>query len=101
MIRYELHALSWFESWRDTLNKADVIRKIFELFNRQLKVAHLITHTGSIVDATFVDAPQQRNTCYENAKIKAGEIPEEWETLENAHKLAQKDTDARWTKKGN
>jgi len=64
--------------FRDTLNKADVIRKIFELFNRQLEVAHLITHTGSIVDATFVDAPRQRNI-----------------------KLAQKDTDARWTKKGN
>lgn len=87
--------------FRDTLTKADVIREIFELFNRQLENAHLVTHTGSIVDATFVDDPRQRNTRDENAKIKAGEIPEEWETLEKAHKLAQKDTDARWTKKGN
>lgn len=87
--------------FRDTLTKADVIRKIFELFNRQLENAHLITHSGSIVDATFVDAPRQRNTRDENVKIKAGKLPEEWKTPENAHKLAQKDTDARWTKKGN
>ena len=87
--------------FRDTLTKADVIREIFELFNQQLEVAHLITHSGSIVDATFVDAPRQRNTRDENAKIKVGEIPEEWEKPENAHKLSQKDTDARWTKKGN
>lgn len=87
--------------YRDTLTKTDVIHEIFQLFNRQLENAHLITHTGSIVDATFVDAPRQRNTRDENAKIKAGEFPEEWERPENAHKLAQKDIDARWTKKGN
>lgn len=56
---------------------------------------------GSIVDATFVDAPRQRNTRDENAKIKAGDVPEEWEKAENCHKFCQKDTDARWTKKGN
>jgi IS5 family transposase len=33
--------------------------------------------------------------------IKNGEIPEEWKTPENVNKLEQKDTDARWTKKGN
>lgn len=87
--------------FRDTLAKADVICEIFELFSQQLEDAHLITHTGSIVDATFVDAPRQRNTREENAQIKAGKCPEEWEKPENTHKLAQKDTDARWTKKGN
>ena len=35
---------------------------------------------------------------FENKKIKNGEIPEEWE--KEPHKLSQKDTDARWTKKG-
>lgn len=87
--------------FRDTLTKADVIREIFELFNQQLEDAHLITHTGSIVDATFVDTPRQRNTREENAQIKAGKCPEEWKKPENAHKLSQKDSDARWTKKGN
>ena len=77
------------------------MRELFDTFSRQLDAAHLITRTGTIVAATFVDAPRQRNTREENTRIKAGEIPEEWETEENAHKLRQKDTDARWTKKGN
>ena len=59
----------------------------------------LITHKGSIVDATFVDVPRQRNHRDENKKIKSGEIPEDWQKPENAHKLAQKDTDARWAVK--
>ena len=87
--------------FRDNLVKADVMRELFATFSRQLDAAHLITRTGTIVDTTFVDAPRQRNTREENTRIKAGEIPEEWETEENAHKLRQKDTDARWTKKGN
>jgi IS5 family transposase len=50
------------------------------------------------VDATFVDVPRQHNSREENAKIKAGEIPESFE--KNPHVRAQKDTDARYTKKG-
>lgn len=86
--------------FRDTLTKTGVIRKLFDTFTRQLDNAHIITHTGSIVDATFVDAPRQRNTREENACIKGGEIPEEWKSDKNIHKLRQKDTDARWAKKG-
>lgn len=56
---------------------------------------------GTIIDATFVDVPRQRNSHHENQKIKEIEIPKDWENSENASKLAQKDTDARWTKKGN
>ena len=85
--------------YRETLTKANVMDKLFRLFNEQLGAAGLITHTGSIVDATFVDAPRQRNTREENRKIKAGEVPEEWQKPENIHKMRQKDTDARWTKK--
>ncbi|MFC1680204.1 transposase [Pseudomonadota bacterium] len=32
-------------------------------------------------------------------RIYAGEVPEDWE--EHSHKLSQKDTQARWTKKHN
>jgi transposase, IS5 family len=49
------------------------------------------------VDASFVEVPRQRNTREENAKIKEGQIPEEWKA--DPAKLRQKDTDARWTKK--
>src|SRR5262249_29381147 len=41
--------------------------------------------------------PKQRNTREENEAIKAGETPEGWET--KPAKNAQKDKDARWTKK--
>ena len=47
--------------------------------------------------ALQVDAPCQRNSRENNEKIKNGEIPEEWK--KNPHKMAQKDVDARWTKK--
>lgn len=88
--------------FRDTLTQAKVIEELFRLFNCQLEGQGIITHAGTIVDATFVDAPRQRNTREENKTIKVGEIPEEWteDTRKAAHKLAQKDTDARWTVKG-
>ena len=54
---------------------------------------------GQIVDASIVEVPRQGNSKGENAEIKAGEIPEGWaEGCSN--RLAQKDLDARWTKKG-
>ena len=88
--------------FRDNLTQAKAIEELFSLFNRQLESQGIITHTGTIVDATFVDAPRQRNTREENKAIKKGEVPEEWteDTPKAAHKLAQKDTDARWTVKG-
>ena len=84
--------------FRDTLSRTDVMEKLFKMFYDQLESKGLITHKGTIVDATFVDAPRQRNSHGENEKVKNGEIPEEWK--QNKPKLAQKDTDARWTKKG-
>ena len=64
------------------------------MFDEYLEKEGLISHKG-----TIVDAPRQRNSRDENNKIKNGEIPEEWEKPENKSKLAQKDTDADWTKK--
>lgn len=86
--------------YRDTLTKANVIRELFDLFNARLEDAGLITHTGTIVDATFVEAPRQHNHHDENDDVKQGKIPEEWKKPENIHKLRQKDMDARWTRKG-
>ena len=59
----------------------------------------MFTREGRIIDATFVEVPRQRNRRAENAQIKAGQVPPEWQ--QEPHKLAQKDTDARWTKKNN
>jgi len=88
--------------FRDTLTQAKVIEELFHFFTRQIESQGIITHTGTIVDATFVEAPRQRNTREENKAIKEGKTPEEWtETSPKAvHKLSQKDMDARWTVKG-
>ncbi len=90
-------------AFREALTSAGAAEELFELFAQQLEAQGVITHAGTIVDATFVDAPRQRNTREENKSIKNGEIPEEWkqDDLKTKHKCAQKDTDARWTKKGN
>lgn len=86
--------------YRDTLTKANIIRELFNVFNKQLEEANLITRTGTIVDATFVEAPRQRNRKDERDDIKQGKIPEEWQKPENKNKLRQKDVNATWTRKG-
>lgn len=55
-----------------------MIRELFDLFNEQLGEAGLITRTGTIVEATFVEAPRQHNHHDKNGDIKQGKIPEEW-----------------------
>ena len=82
--------------FENTLANAEMGEKLFCMFDAELESKGLITHKG-----TIVEDPKQRNSRDENKKIKNGETPEEWQKPENAHKLAQKDTDARWTKKNN
>ena len=84
-------------NFRNELVIANVMESLFELFTRELEVRGIITHKGTIVDATFVDAPKQRNNREENKRVKTGEVPEDW----SENKRRQKDTDARWTKKNN
>jgi IS5 family transposase len=83
--------------FREALAKAGLVKTLFERFNRHLDAKGYIARGGQIVDATIVEAPKQHNTREENEAIKAGKTPEGWE--ENAAKNAQKDKDARWTKK--
>ena len=87
--------------FENTLAETEVMEELFCMFDSMLESEGLITHKGTIIDATFVDAPRQRNSRDDNKTIKSGNIPEDWKKPENAAKLAQKDTDARWTKKGN
>jgi IS5 family transposase len=83
--------------FREELTRGEIIDTIFYRFVRQLEEKGIITHGGSIIDATFVDAPRQRNSKEENKTIKEGKIPEEWEKQEKRYRKAQKDVDARWT----
>ena len=73
--------------------------RLFEAFGEVLSFKGLVAQEGSIVDASFIDAPRQRNTREQNKKIKAGERPEEFD--KNPAQGRQKDTEARWTKKNN
>ena len=86
-------------NFREELKEANILESIFERFVEQLEEKGIVTHSGSIVDATFVDVPKQRNTKEENKNIKEGKTPEEWQKEENVHKKAQKDVDARWATK--
>lgn len=52
---------------------------------------------GQWVEASLV--PVQRNARAENAAIKAGEVPEGWDTEAAKSKRRQKDVEARWTRK--
>ena len=87
--------------FRETLRKAGIIDDLFSQFNGLREQKNLIAHEGTIVDATFVEAPKQRNSREENQTSTEGQTHEEWLDPENKHKLAQKDTDARWAKKNN
>lgn len=94
-------SLSCHSSFLCCVQKID--EKLFEIFNEKLEEEGIIKHEGVIIDATFVDAPRQRNTRDENKEIKEEKIPKSWlrDDPKSKHKLCQKDTDARWTKKRN
>jgi IS5 family transposase len=83
--------------FREALATAGLIEKLFASFNHHLEAKGYIARGGQIVDATIVSAPKQRNSRHENEAIKSGETPAGWE--KKPAKNAQKDKDARWTKK--
>ena len=85
----------WF--FAEQLKELGLERKLFERFERELVRQGFAAKGGYLVDGSFVEVPKQRNTKEENDEIKAGNVPET--ISENPHVLAQKDTDARWTKK--
>lgn len=75
----------------------DGAAKLFSAFHSVLEEGGLLAREGSIVDASFVEAPRQHNSREENEKIKGGERPEGFE--KDTAKGCQKDCEARWTKK--
>lgn len=88
-----------FWLFSNELSKNRIIDKLFIRFDDFLNKQGYTAKGGSMIDASFVEVPKQRNTREENKEIKEGKIPQSF--TENTNKLAQKDTDARWTKKGN
>ncbi len=84
--------------FRESLVQSGLERKLFEQFDSYLRLHGFEARCGQIVDASIVRTPKQRNTRQENEQIKKGqaeEVRKDWSDAKNA----QKDTDARWTKK--
>lgn len=85
--------------FREALTKAGAVKRLFDEFTAHLATRGVLPQEGVIIDASFVEVPRQRNSREENALIKKGGVPEAW--ADQPDKLAQKDVDARWAKKGN
>jgi len=86
-------------NFREQLTDNELIEPLFEVFLKELDSLGMILKEGSIIDASFVEVPRQRNSREENKEIKSeGQAPDKW--AEKPNMLVQKDTDARWTKKG-
>src|SRR5262249_16198896 len=79
------------------LAQPGLIDNLFQRFGQHLETEGYIARGEQNIDATIVSVPKQRNTKEENEAIKADKTPEGWE--QQPDKNAQKDKDARWTKK--
>lgn len=60
-------------NFRETWIEKDVVEKLFERFNAALDQQGIFANEGRMVDASFVEAPRQRNTRAENKEIKSGQ----------------------------
>jgi len=83
--------------YREALARAGMVDELFAQFDGYLARQGYIARGGQILDASIVPVPRNHNKREENAAIKAGEVPEDWEN--KPAKRSQKDVDARWTKK--
>ena len=85
-------------NFSEKLKDLGLVKELFKLFLKELNRLGLIVNEGKIIDASFVEAPRQRNSRDDNKHIKTtGTAPKSWDNKPN--KKRQKDTDARWTKK--
>ena len=87
--------------YEDMLSKNEAGKELFDLFFAAIAEKGYVTRTGSIVDASFVEAPKRKNTKEQREALKDGVIPDEWADPEHPQKIMQRDFDATWTRKGN
>lgn len=83
--------------FRQQLTDSGKVSELFEQFEGYLRAQGYEAQGGQIIDATLIAVPKQRNKREENQQIRPGEVPYDWQG--QPHKLAQKDVEARWTKK--
>ncbi len=85
--------------FRNLLKEQNLVADLNDQFYKYLRLNGLILRKGVIADATFVEAPRQRNTRKENAAIKANLPSEEAFPDKSKQSRSHKDVDARWTSK--
>jgi IS5 family transposase len=83
-------------NYREQLTEAELIKPLFKKFDEYLSEKGFKAAGGQLIDATIIQTPIQHNSTKEKEEIKEGHTPEKWSKAKNA----QKDKDARWTKKG-
>jgi len=83
--------------FKENLKSKELSEILFQHFTDKLIAKGIVAKEGTMVDASFVTIPKQRNKKSENDQIKNDDIPQSFQ--DNPHKLSQKDCDARWTKK--
>ncbi len=76
--------------FRERLKELKLVDDLFARFHEQLATRGYAARAGQMIDATFVEVPRQRNTRDENAQVKAGETPADWQMPVNKSKLRQK-----------
>jgi len=90
--------------FKEQLKEKKLSQTLFELFTSQLISNGIVAREGSMVDASFVDVPKQRNSREDNVDIKKGAIPIAFSKKDEngkRSKLCQKDTEASWMTKNN
>ncbi len=65
--------------FRERMKELKLVDVLFARFHEQLATQGYAARAGQMIDATFVEVPRQRNTREENAQVKAGETPAEWQ----------------------
>ena len=84
--------------FREALVAAGAIEGLFARFDAELKDQGYFALGGQVIDASIVEAPKQRLTNGEKARIKAGETARQiWP--DRPANASHKDTTARWTVK--
>jgi hypothetical protein len=64
--------------YEEMLSSSEAGKELFELFFNAIEEKGYVTRIGTIVDASFIEAPKRRNTKEQREQLKKGEIPEEW-----------------------
>lgn len=83
--------------FRESVKARGLYDALFATFTRFLDAQGFVAKRGTVIDARIIEAPRQRNTRAENATIKEGLMPADWQ--DQPAKKVQKDIEARWAQK--